>query len=318
MRALLVVGANPAANLPGAAEVLGDLELLATIEPFPSETARLADYILPPALAFERPDFTRPYEAYFTVPFAQYTDALLPKPAGVLEDWEILWELAATMGLTLRVGGLKIAPGDERPTSPELLERLGSRGRVPLADVRGHAHGALFDLDPLRVGEAGEHAGRFDVLPDDVAAELRAARAAPAADGLRLVVRRVKRAMNTLGADGENPCSLHPDDLAALSLNEGDAVELATAHGTVRAVAAADPSLRRGAVSLTHGFEPANAARLVSPDEDLQDINAMPLMTALPGHGASCANALSSTERASARSSSSSLPQIGCGTVRLW
>ena len=108
---MLVVGANPAANLPGAADVLGELELLATIEPFPSETARLADYILPPALAFERPDFTRPYEAYFTVPFAQYTEALLPKPAGVLEDWEILWELAATMGLTLRVGGLNDRAG---------------------------------------------------------------------------------------------------------------------------------------------------------------------------------------------------------------
>ena len=94
----------------------------------------------------------------------------------MLEDWEILWELAAVMGLTLRVGGLTIAPGDERPTSEELLDRLGARGRVPLADVRGHPHGALFDLEPLLVREAGEHAGRFDVLPDDVAAELRAAR----------------------------------------------------------------------------------------------------------------------------------------------
>ena len=95
----------------------------------------------------------------------------------MLEDWEILWELAAVMGLTLRVGGLTIAPGRRAADLPELLDRLGSRGRVPLADVRGHPHGALFDLDPLLVGEAGEHAGRFDVLPDDVAAELRAARA---------------------------------------------------------------------------------------------------------------------------------------------
>ena len=88
--------------------------------------------------------------------------------------------------------------------------------------------------------------------------------------------------MNTLGADGINPCSLHPDDLAALGLREGDAVELASAHGTVRAVVAADATLRPGVVSLTHGFEAANAAHLVSGTEDLQTINAMPLMTALP------------------------------------
>jgi anaerobic selenocysteine-containing dehydrogenase len=282
VRALLVAGANPAANLPGAADVLGQLELLATIEPFPTETARFADYVLPPALAFERPDFTRPYESYFTVPFAQYTDALLPRPEGVLEDWEILWELAAAMDLTLRVGGLKIAPGDERPSSPELLDRLGGRGRVPLSEVRGHEHGAVFDLPALRVLDADATASRFDVLPDDVAAELRAARAALPAAGLRLVVRRVKRAMNTLGADGENPCSLHPDDLAALGLREGDAIELRTAHGAVRAVAAADVTLRPGTVSLTHGFTAVNAAHLVSATEDVQDINAMPVMTALP------------------------------------
>ena len=282
VRALLVVGANPAANLPGAAQVLGGLELLATIEPFPTETARLAHYVLPPALAFERPDFTRPYEAYFTAPFAQYTDALLPRPAGVLEDWEILWELAGVLGLTLRVGGMKIAPGDERPSSAELLDRLGGRGRVPLADVRGHPHGAVFDLEPLRVLEADASAGRFDVLPDDVAAELCAARAAAPVNGFQLVVRRIKRAMNTLGADRENPCSVHPDDLAALGLRAGDEVELASAHGAVHTVVTADRTLRPGTVSLTHGFARANAAHLISPTADVQAINAMPVMTALP------------------------------------
>lgn len=70
------------------------------------------------------------------------------------------------------MGGLTIAPGEQRPSADELLDRLGSRGRIPLADIRPHPHGALFDLDPLEGMEADEHAGRFDVLPDDVAAEL--------------------------------------------------------------------------------------------------------------------------------------------------
>lgn len=311
VRALVVVGGNPATCIPDqerTVDALRRLELLVTIEPFPNETAALADYVIAPALALERPDHTRSYEAYFDRPFAAYTDPVLPAPPGVIEDWAVFYELASRMDLTLRIGRRTYPPGVPRPPSEAVLEDLASTGRAPLDEVRAAPHGVVFDdLEPVPIEPAGDTAGRFDVLPADVAAELEEAWAhlsrgpdTGTAD-LTLVVRRIKATMNSLGvrawdapSQRVNPCSMHPDDLARLGLEEGQVVELASDHGRVAAVVAADRSLRPGVASLTHGFGdlPAgeddpretgtNPARLLSATEGLQAINAMPVMTAVP------------------------------------
>jgi anaerobic selenocysteine-containing dehydrogenase len=91
-----------------------------------------------------------------------------------------------------------------------------------------------------------------------------------------------------------NPCFVHPDDLASLGAAEGDVVTIASDHGSVAAVVAADRRVRRGVVSMTHGHgdlpgrddDPrlygTNANALTSADADVQPINAMPQLTAVP------------------------------------
>jgi anaerobic selenocysteine-containing dehydrogenase len=106
--------------------------------------------------------------------------------------------------------------------------------------------------------------------------------------------------MNTLGrrvpiGTPYNPCFAHPDDLAALGVAEGALVELASDHGAITAVAAADDTLRRGVLSMTHAFgslpgddddDPfrvgANPARLLSLTEHRQPVSLMPWMSAVP------------------------------------
>jgi anaerobic selenocysteine-containing dehydrogenase len=140
-------------------------------------------------------------------------------------------------------------------------------------------------------------------MPDDVAAELRhAARAITnesRSPALQLVVRRAKEVINTVGhrlpgLAPMNPCHVHPDDLAELGLTGGDLVRVVSAHGAVQTVVAPDATLRRGVVSLTHGFgdlpgedddpfaQGANTNRLLSVADDLQAISAMPRMSAVP------------------------------------
>ena len=51
-----------------------------------------------------------------------------------------------------------------------------------------------------------------------------------------------------------NPAFLHPDDLAALGLEAGDEIDLRSVTGVLRTIAAADATLRRGLVSITHAY----------------------------------------------------------------
>ena len=309
VRALVVSGGNPAACLPDqvkAVRALSALDLLVTVDPYPSETARLAHYVIAPALSLERADHTRPYERWFSEPFAQYTEPLLPRPPGVVEDWEFFLGLAGAMGLTLRIGRRTFAPGDPAPTSEQLLASFAKQGRVGLDEVRAYPHGARFDLPPVLVQPGDGQAGRFELCPPDVAAELAAALSgerlqASAARPFRLVVRREKETINTLGRrlpglpqTPYNPCHMHPDDAAKLPAHAGDTVEIVSDHGRLRAVLALDSTLRPGVLSMTHCYgdlpghddDPhafgANPGRLLSLDHDTETINAMPRMTAVP------------------------------------
>ena len=107
--------------------------------------------------------------------------------------------------------------------------------------------------------------------------------------------------MNSLGRrlpglvrHGYNPCFMHPDDMSAADLLPGELVDVTSDHGSVGAIVQPDRTLRRGVLSMTHGFggEPGleedlhrfgtNPTRLLSLQTELQPISVMPLMTAVP------------------------------------
>jgi anaerobic selenocysteine-containing dehydrogenase len=298
VRALVVSGGNPAAAFPDQdriVEALGALDLLVTVDPFPTETAQLAHYVIAPTMSFERPEHTRGYEHFFSEPFAQYSPAILERPGGVIEDWEFFFELSSRMGLLLNIGERVWEPGAPRPTSDELLESFASRAQVPYDEVRAEPHGRIFSaVPPTLVGPPADDVGaRFELLAGDVAREVRAALedciGGPATRPDRpflLTVRRSKQAMNSLDA-GEpaartpNRCHVHPDDLATLGVRDGDRVLVTSDHGAITTAVAADPTLRPGVVSIAHAHEP-NPGRLLSLVEHRQAISLMPWMTAVP------------------------------------
>jgi anaerobic selenocysteine-containing dehydrogenase len=308
IRALIAIGANPASSFPDqvrTVEALSHLDLLVTIDPFLSDTAQLAHYVLPPKLCLERPDSTRAYEGMMDEPFAQYTPAVLEAPEGATEDWEILLRLARAMGSTLKVAGVEYGPTDPVPTTDEVLGTFVRRARVPYDDVKQHAHGAVFpQVDHVLTGPPGaDPSGRFDLLPADVAEEVAALLGQSAASGRShvLVVRRMRDTFNSVGPRlpglprrPTNACFLHPDDLAELGAADGDVLTVTSDNGSVVAVAAVDRTIRPGVVSMTHGFgalpgpddDPlqhgVNMGRLTSLHRDLQPISAMPLLSALP------------------------------------
>jgi anaerobic selenocysteine-containing dehydrogenase len=88
---------------------------------------------------------------------------------------------------------------------------------------------------------------------------------------------------------------MHPDDLAELGLAGGDLAEIRSARAAIVAVVEPDEGLRRGLVSITHGFGGlpgeddddvrrlgSNVGRLLSAVDDLQPYTYQPMMSNIP------------------------------------
>ncbi|MDV6283449.1 molybdopterin-dependent oxidoreductase [Rhodococcus jostii] len=304
VRALIVSGGNPAAALPDRAKALRalrSLDLLVCIDPRMSDTARLAHYVIAPTTMYERADHTAIMEPFFPRPFAQFTPAVLPAPPGVVDDWRFFLDLAAASGQPVKFAGRILDP-DAPPTSEQMLAMMAERGRVPFADVVTAPRGHLAGASGAVVGPATEDGAghRLMLLPADVRAELVAAltdRVVTEQFPLLLTVRRIREAVNSTGTrvpglvpGGTNPASLHPDDLTALGITDGQVVTVRSAAGRLRATARADRTLARGTVSMTHCFgsvDPrddagVNVNALTGTGAGVQAINAMPTMTAVP------------------------------------
>lgn len=313
IRALFVNGANPAVALPDqnkAVTALRSLDLLVAVEPFMTATARLCDYILPPKLMFERAD-TVPsphYEVLIDQPFVQYTPPVVAAPSGseVVDDWYPYWALCSRLGIPFPYQGEVLDP-DTAPTTDDLLAITLRDSQVPFEEIRRYPAGRVFDVEPgFVLPPSGPDTPRFDVMPDDVEDEL----VQYAAEGAAhlptfthlLTVRRLRGMMNSLGIvqpelrrrHPYNSAYLHPDDLVALALEDGDAVEIESDVGRVEAIVEADKSVRPGVLSMSHcwGALPeeqlpfaemgVSTNLLVRTDRFVEAINAMPRFSSIP------------------------------------
>lgn len=317
IRAMFVNGANPAVCLPDqpkAIEGLRALDLLVSIDPYMTETAKLCHYILPPKLAFERHDVVTPpwVENYLaSVPFAQYLPPVVSPPAGsdVIDDWYLYWALARRLHLPLQFAG-KPMPGLEEdglpPSSVDLLAQLLENARVPFATLRTHPDGYLNTevrhVLPARPG--AKH--RFALAPPDVFAEIAELATEqswqPDADYPHtLISRRERSVMNSVDTQFMDPgergfeafAYLTPADSDALGISPGDSVRINSRTGSIVARVALDEALRRGAVSMSHcralnqrvAYQ-ANSALttngLTTTEGNLEAINAMPRLSGIP------------------------------------
>ncbi len=318
VRGLLISGANPASAIPDShkvVEALRALDLLVVVEPFETETTRLADYVLPPKFLYEHADLTFGLEmSNLEIPYTQYTPALVDPPAGseLADEGYIAWALAKRMGVTLNYFGTDLDM-EVPPTDDDFLSILASRGNVPFEELKRVAVGGKIfaDLPEVRVSPPGEKGGRFAVMPDDVAEEIRAFAATRGADDsaasggdfpLRLIPRRIREASNTSCRDFAtarkrapyNPLCAHPDDLARFGIGEGAECWLVSGNGRIPAIARGDETLKRGVVSMTHGYgglagtevdyrqRGASTSLLISLESDCEPLQAMPRMSGVP------------------------------------
>jgi anaerobic selenocysteine-containing dehydrogenase len=336
LRALISCSGNPAAAWPNQQKVvraLRSLDLLVQIDPWLSQTARLADYVIAPKLSLETPGTTQLLDFIsqklsgwgLAQSYAQYSPAIVDPPEGsdLIEEWEFFYGLAQRLELELQLtpgmGFVSVAssaptswlPLDMavKPTSDALLELLSGGARVPLDEVKHHAHGSAFPEPPVHVlpREPGwPH--RLEVASPEMMSLLGEAATAPVADDVgeypfRLVSRRTRGMFNSSVNDGittkratHNPAYFHPDDVAALELEDGALVEIRSPTGKILGMVASDRDLRRGVISMAHAYgdlEPpqslddylrygSSVAVLIDDEVDFDPFSGQPRMSNVP------------------------------------
>jgi anaerobic selenocysteine-containing dehydrogenase len=318
VRALLISGANPASAIPDSAKVveaMRALDLLVVVEPFESETTKLADYVLPPKILYEHADLTFGLEmSNLETSYTYYTPALVAPPEGseLADEGYIAWSLARRLGVTLNYFGVDVDM-QTPPTDETFLAILASRGNVPFEKLKTVAVGGKIfdDLPEVRVQPPSGQGGRFAVMPEDVAGELRAFGETPGAAErlvadrdypLRMISRRIREVSNTSCRSFKsarkrapfNPLCAHPQDLDRFGLADGAECWVVSDNGRIPAIAKADRTLRPGVVSMTHGYgwlvgedfdyreRGASISLLVSLDRDCEPLQAMPRMSGVP------------------------------------
>lgn len=285
IRALICVGGNPVSGIPDKGKVvraLNALELLVTIDPWMSETSRLADVVIAPTMWLETPTLSMGADIItfmapgygMSGPYGCYAPAAVAHPQGsdLVDDWEFFYLLAREMGLPLQLANVLFMEAPpmsldmtSQPSQDELFELLTTGSRVPLEEVKRHPHGALFPDPPVVVQPADEgwH-GRLELADAEMLSDLGRVALTDDANDLhpfRLIARRMQHVHNstfnvveTNRGRAYNPAFMHPADMTALQLEGGDLVDITSSHGCIRGVVETDAGLRPGTVSMSHCF----------------------------------------------------------------
>ena len=267
IRGMYVMGENPAMSDPDAnhaREALAALDHLVVQDIFLTETAYLADVVLP-ASAF--PEKTGSFTN--TDRLVQMGRQAIDPPGDAKQDLWIIQRIAQRLGLDWQYGHVSEVFDEMRHTMPSVAgitwERLEREHAVtyPCRVEGDPGESVVFTEDFPREG------GRARFVPADI---IPAAERPDADFPVVLITGRqlehwhtgsMTRRATTLDALEPDPVALlHPLDLAALGGHPGDLVTLASRRGQVTLYARADESSPRGAVFVPFCYYEAAINRL--------------------------------------------------------
>lgn len=278
VRALICSGSNPAVSLPDqnrAGRALSSLDLLVAIDVEMSNTARMADYVIPDRMSLETPacsQFSESMKYYgiwtggYEVPFAQYAPAVVEPPAGsdTIESWEFFYELAKRLGKQITYFGNAAGTGqhwdkapvaftlplERRPTTEEMFEAMCAGSRVPLAEVKQHTHGKVFaELDLTVLPRAHDCTAMLQLADPTMLAELatvferRGDTTSPSAEfPLLLIPRRANDMMNSIGRNNPKLAARRSHNPAYL--NPADLARMGMATGDIISIRSAHGEIK--------------------------------------------------------------------------
>ncbi len=270
IKGMYMMGENPFLSDPNVNKVrkaLSNLEFLVVQDIFLTETAEFADVILPATSFFEKTGTYTNSDRR-----VQVGRKTLQPPGGARLDWEITCEIGTRMGYPMEYGSPEDVFAEFTALAPSYdgltHENLGLTGKLwPCPDPSEDGIQVLFgDRFPTASGR-----GKF------VPAEFAAAKELPDEEypfvlntGRRLEhwhTGTMTRRSRALHAIRPGPVvDMHPADLEALGVEDGELVEVASRRGSIVLPAARSDRMLRGGVFIPFHFREA-AANLLTIDE---------------------------------------------------
>jgi formate dehydrogenase len=292
IRALFVSAGNPVLSVPdgGALErALGELDLFVSLDFYVNETNRHADYVLPTTTLYEREDVPLAFLGFFTQPFIQLTEAVVPPPGEARQEWEIIDAIARRIGVApyslpalrrLARVGVRVTPR----RLLDLLIRTGPRGDLfglrrsglSLERLRHHPHGLVLD-EHVATGvlrrKLRTPGRRVRLFPAEISAEVERLRSANGLDPefpLLLIGLREMRSHNSwmhnapllMRGGRVHALRVHPDD--AVGVEDGGSVRLESKSGAVEVPVKITDEMTPGTVALPHGWGHRGGWRLAN------------------------------------------------------
>lgn len=295
VKALIVHGSNPVQIWPNAnrtIEVLNNLELLVVVDLFMTETAKLADIVLPPTTFLERKVF-KDYRSGGTLPLIAFGEKAIEPIGNCMEDWKIWAELGKRMGYEeyfpwedseqlfrylLEPSGISLEQLKENPGGI-ITEKW--EGRRYLKDGRFNTPSGKVEIYSETLADHG-----YDPLPvyteplespistPDLAREYPLILITGAKN--KFYVHSRYHNISTLRSKFPEPLvMINAKTANKLDIKDGDLVAVESLRGSIKLRARVTEDIHDNVVSLEHGWVEANANTLTD-DEARDPISAFP------------------------------------------
>jgi anaerobic selenocysteine-containing dehydrogenase len=269
IRALFTGAGNPVLSTPAGHALdaaLESLEFMVSLDPYLNETTRHADVILPPTSPLEHDHYDLIFHHAAVRNTTRFSEAVFPKPADAMHDWEIFVELGARVAERL---GQPAQPATPPADLIDLGLQMGPYGqssehKLSLAALRDAPSG--IDLGPLmpqlpeRLQTANQ---RIDVAVAEIAEDIHRLAASSDQDATyRLIGRRHVRDNNSwmhnhhrlVKGPDRSALWVNDSDAGREGWQAGDRLELRSAAGAVIVTIAITSDVMPGVVSLPHGY----------------------------------------------------------------
>jgi anaerobic selenocysteine-containing dehydrogenase len=279
IRALFITGGNPLTAFPQPARLeaaLQTLDVLAIVDVAENPLTEIATHVLPATGQLERADITLA-ELTAVRSGIQATGPIVERGA----DRRPVWWMFAALSQAMREATPGTDPDDF--SDEDYLRGVLANSRLDADDV--------FAAGPRGIDAPVEHGwvhtellpdGRWNIAPAPLLDRL-AAYTDPAPAAFVLAPRREMAWSNSVAygpvAIGPvvrmNPAAVKADETGT------GVVALTTDAGGISVAFAADPRVREGVVSMTHGHADANPGDLTSGDVGVDPLTAMPRVAGL-------------------------------------